>query len=139
MNCLQLKDAILGDCHRENYTALIARFLEQGEALIRSRLESYGLEYNFSDADRLTTTTPIYALPARVTVVKQMIYNNMVLDQTDETLVSQYRSLGSVCMFAMRSVAVIFAGTPPPLASIQMLYMGLPAALVADTDTNALL
>jgi len=136
----ELKLAVAGDCHRENYSDdLITRFIHQGEALIRSRLDAYGLEYIFTDADRVDPLGAVYTLPARVSVVRQIICNHIVLDQVDESQAQTWRNSTTVAMYAMRPSTIIFAGVPGELSAMTMVYMGLPAPFVDPTDTNALI
>lgn len=133
----ELKTAVLGDSHRENYTALVTRFIQQAEALIAVSLEGYFLETTIDEDDRVMEA--IYTLPAKVTMMRHVIYNNRPLRQLDETLVAQYRSLTDVVGFCMRDSQIVFAGIPSDDAEFELKYFGMPAALVADSDTNALL
>jgi hypothetical protein len=135
----ELRAAALGDSHKENYSAEIDRFIRQGEALIKSRLESYGLEYTFTDADRSGVTSPVYTLPARVTVVKYLSGVDYPLDQVDENLVAARRSSSLLECFCVRPNSLVVAGTPGAGVQLTMQYFGLPAPLVADGDTNALI
>lgn len=140
MNFGELKTAILSDSHREDYTAHVARFVQEAEGLIASRLESYSLEYTFADADRAgDTTSNVYTLPAKVVLVRHIIYNNLPLEEQNETSIGLYRSFQDLVMYAIRPLSIAFAGVPPALAAPKMLYFGLPPALTADGDTNTLL
>lgn len=140
MNFGELKTAILSDSHREDYTAHVARFVQEAEGLIASRLESYSLEYTFSDADRAgDTTSNVYTLPPKVVQVRHILYNNLPLEEQNESAIGLYRSSSDVLMYVVRPLTVAFAGIPPALAAPKMLYFGLPAALSADVDTNTLL
>lgn len=142
MNFGELKTAILSDSHREDYTAHVARFVQEAEGLIASRLEAFSLEYTFGDADRsptLDTTSNIYTLPSKVVMVRHILYNNLPLDEQNESSIGLYRSLQAVCMYTMRPLTIALAGVPPSLAALKMLYFGLPPALSADGDTNTLL
>jgi hypothetical protein len=133
----ELKTAILGDTHREDYEPHIVRFIQQGEALIALSLEGYFLEATLDETDRIVEA--IYTLPSKVTLMRSAIYNNCPLDQVDETLIAQYRSITDVVAYCMRDSTILFAGIPPTDAEIQLNYFGMPAALVDDADTNTLL
>jgi hypothetical protein len=133
----ELKTAILGDTHREDYAPHIVRFIQQGEALIALTLEGYFLEATLDETDRIVEA--VYTLPSKVTLMRAALYNNCPLDQVDETLVAQYRSITDVVAYCMRDSTILFAGIPPENAEIQLKYFGMPAALVNDADTNTLL
>ena len=137
MNYAELKNAILTDTHRQDYSADIARFVQQGEALMALSLEGYFLETTINESNRAVEA--IYNLPAKVTSMRHVIYNHLPLDRVDETLISQYRTLTNVCAYCMRDTRIVFAGVPPTDAVFSLNYFGMPAALVNDNDTNNLL
>lgn len=138
MNYLELQTAIRTDSHREDYaTADIKRFIQQGEALIALTLEGYFLEATLDEDDRVVEA--IYTLPPKVALMRSVIFDNRPLDQVDETLISQYRSVSTVCAYCMRDPTILFAGVPPEDSSFDLKYFGMPAALVSDSDTNTLL
>jgi hypothetical protein len=133
----ELQTAILSDTHREDYSDFIVRFIQQAEALIAISLEGYFLETAIDEDDRAIEA--IYTLPAKVTMMRHVIYNNCPLRQLDESLVAQYRSVTDVVGYCMRDSQIVFAGIPPEDAEFELKYFGMPAALVNPTDTNALL
>jgi hypothetical protein len=135
----ELRTAALGDSHREVYTAVIDRFIQQAEALIKSRLEAYGLEYTFTDADRSGVTSPVYTLPARVTLARYLSGSDYPLDQVDENVVSARRNSSVLECFCMRPSTLVVAGTPGAGTQLSFQYFGLPAPLTADSDQNALI
>lgn len=138
MNYAELKEAIRSDSHRQNYTDdVIERFITQGEALISLSLEGYFLESTIDEDDRVTDG--VYTLPGRVALMRTVLFDNKPLDQVDETLISQYRSITDVVAYCMRGATVVFAGVPPEDSEFTLNYFGMPAALVADGDTNNLL
>lgn len=140
MTKAELRAAALGDSHRENYTLLIDRFIQQAEALIKSRLESYGLEYTFADVDRPGgTASPIYTLPARVTLPRYLHGPDYPLDAVDENVVATRKSSSVLECFCVRPNTLVVAGTPGAGTTLLFQYFGLPAALAADGDTNALM
>lgn len=137
MNYAELKTAILSDTHRTDYEPYIERFIAQGEALIALSLEGYFLTETLDETDRVLEA--VYSLPAKVTLMRTVLYDNRPLNPVDETLIAQYRSVTDVCLYCMRDSAIVFAGIPPEDAEITLNYFGLPAALAADGDTNDLL
>jgi hypothetical protein len=137
MNFGELKTAILSDSHREDYTAHIARFVQQGEALIALTLEGYFLQATINETNRVLES--VYSLPSKVTLMRTVIYNNAPLEQVDETLISQYRANSEVRAYCMRDTTIVFAGIPPDSSVFTLNYFGMPAALAADGDTNNLL
>lgn len=140
MNYGELKTAVLGDSHRENYSTLVARFVQQGEALIKSKLEAYGLETTLTDANRTAPTLPTYTLPTGVTLVRYLIRSDgMPLDQVDENLAALNKENANVAVFVVRPSTLLVAGNPGAGATLTLHYIGMPAALSADGDTNTLL
>lgn len=137
MNFGELKTAILSDSHRSDYTAHVSRFVAQGEALIGLSLDGYFLETTIDEDDRVLDA--VYTLPAKVTTMRHVIYDNRPLDQADENLIGLYRSLGEVALYCMRGSTVVFAGIPPENAEFNLNYYGMPVALSNDSDTNNLL
>jgi hypothetical protein len=133
----ELKTAILGDTHREDYLPYITRFIQQGEALIALSLEGYFLEATIDEDDRVVDA--VYTLPSKVTLMRTVLHDNCPLDQVDETLIAQYRTLADIRAYCMRDSTIVFAGIPAADSEFQLNYFGLPAALVNDADTNTLL
>lgn len=133
----ELKTAIRGDSHREDYAEeVIERFITQGESLIALSLEGYFLEATIDEDDRVIDA--IYTLPSKVTLMRTVLYNNCPLDQVDETLIAQYRNAEPVA-YCMRDSTILFAGVPPADAEFKLNYFGMPAALAEENDTNNLL
>lgn len=134
----ELKTAIRGDSHREDYAEdVIERFIAQGESLIALTLEGYFLEATVDEDDRVIDA--IYTLPSKVTLMRTVLYNNCPLDQVDETLIAQYRTFSDPVAYCMRDSTILFAGVPTTDAEFKLNYFGMPAALVEDNDTNNLL
>ncbi len=140
MNCAELKTAVLSDSHREDYTDHIDRFLEEGEAFIFARLQSYGLQVTLTDADRSGVDSGVYTLPPKLIQVRYVIPTGCKpLDQVDETAVALWQNNPRVGMYSIRPTAIVIAGIPAADAEFDLQYFGLPAALVDDADTNQLL
>ncbi len=149
MNRSEIITAALADAHREDYATVVEdgialpdRFMAEAEALISARLESYALEYQFTDADRGgITTSPVYTLPPRVTLVRHLFKTGcpIPLSAVDETIVGQRSRSSGVECYAVRARGIIVAGTPAAETTLDLHYFGLPAPLVQATDTNTLL
>lgn len=148
MNRIQLISAALGDAHREDYATIeeqgipiTTRFLQEAEARISARLETYGLQFEFTDANRDDITSPVYTLPDRVVSIRYLFVEGCAkpLTRVDETLIAQYSRTTRVHLYAVRANSIIVAGVPAEGTTIRMHYFGLPEPLVNDTDTNKLL
>lgn len=140
MNYGQLKTVVLAETHRQDYIADVAGFIERGEALIRSFMESYTLEDTLTDANRTTVGGPIYNLPDRTTMVRQIIRSDgLPLDRRDETSVYGMRNIGEPLVYVQRPKTIRIASTPGTGDTFTLLRFGMPAALAADADTNQLL
>lgn len=139
MNYLQLQQAILDDTHKSQYVgAPVQRFIAQGEALIKSVLESYNFLAQLLDANRVSANSSNYTLPAGLTHLRYVRIAGVPLDKVDETSVSVYSSANVTKMYAQRASQIILAGTPAAGTVIDIDYMGMPDAL-AVTATNTLL
>ena len=140
MNYAELKTAILSDSHREDYTDHIDRFVDEAEAFIFARLQSYGLQVTLTDADRSGVDSPVYTLPEKLVQIRYIIPTGCKpLDQVDETVVSMWQNSSSVMVYAIRTATIILAGLPAADSEFDLQYFGLPPALVEDEDTNQLL
>lgn len=137
MNYTELQAAILSDSHRSDYTAHVARFIAQGEALIAVGLEGYFLEATIDEDDRVSGA--VYTLPAKVTAMRTVLYDERALIRSDETTVIDYSEDSSVHSYCMRDSTIVFAGLPPEDAEMSLFYFGLPEALSDAAPTNALL
>lgn len=137
MNYAQLQTAILSDSHRADYQTYIARFIEQGEALIEMTLKGYFLEATIGESNRIVEN--VYSLPAKVTKMRTVTYNNVPLTPTDETSISLFRSSTNIINYSMRDTNIAFAGTPPTDAEFKLFYYGMPARLSDVANTNNLL
>jgi hypothetical protein len=137
MNYTELQAAILGDSHRSDYSTLVARFIEEGEALISLSLEGYFLEVTIDEDDRVLDG--IYNLPAKVTNMRTVIHDGEPLGRTDETNIACYSDDVHVHSYCMRDTTIVFAGVPQEDAAMQLYYYGMPVALSAAAPTNALL
>jgi hypothetical protein len=147
MNRVQLITAALGDAHRLDYLTLTEggmlasdRFMAEAEAMISSRLEFYALEYTLTDTDRILALSPIYNQPSRVTMVRSIIRSDGIpLDPVDENVIGEWQSASTVLAYVVRPKTLLFAGTPGATTTFLLQYFGMPAPLLVDTDTNALL
>lgn len=138
----ELKTAVYGDAHREDYAlnaALVARFTAEGEALIAARLEAYSLEATLNDAARVGVTSA-YNLPAKIVLVRHLLGSDgKPLEAVDETTIGLHQSLTTAMEYVVRPAHIAIAGTPAAGSVFTLKYFGMPAALVLDADTNTLL
>jgi len=141
MNRVDLITAALSDSHREDYITFATRFLQEAEALISARLEYYSLEYTLTDTDRVTALSPVYNQPPRVTLVRELLRGSdgYRLDAVDEGVISQWQNASVVLAYVVRPKTFMLAGNPGAGSTFTLQYFGMPAPLVADTDTNTLL
>lgn len=141
MNYEELQAAIVADTHKSEYAGeIVQRMIAEGEALIRSMVHTYGMEYTLTDADRASSESNVYNLPSRCKQVRY-IYNDssMPLDQVDENLAWEFRTNTQISMYAIRPRAVLIAGTPAAETELQLHYFGMPEALSNEESTNTLL
>lgn len=137
----ELLAAAQADTHRTHDTTTMTRFLAQAEGMIRSKLEAYSLSTTLTDANRpLGVTSGVYTLPVGTTLVR-FVHNadDMPLDHVDESMVWSNRSNDLVSMYATRPGSINVAGVPGAGTSLFLQYLGVPAALALDADTNQLL
>jgi hypothetical protein len=141
MNYVQLQQAIIDDSHRSDFAgAVVQRFIAQGETLISTLLEGYGLEYTLTDADRADVTTAVYNLPNKLIRVRHIHFGTQPpLTQVDETGVSCLRSSANVQAYAVRPLTVVIAGTPAEDAELLLQYFGMPLTLSDVNNENTLL
>lgn len=137
-----LVTAILSDGHRADYAAFTDRFIQEAESLLLSKLEAYNLETILDDSVRVTVGLGLYNIPvhvARIRTVIPIATPGIPLDQTDESTVAHYSSASCTTLFVQRPTTIVMAGVPGVGTTFFMQYFGLPAPLVATTDTNTLL
>ena len=140
MNYSELKTAVLSDSHREDYIDLIDRFVDEAEAFIFAKLQSYGMQVTLTDTDRSGVDSAVYSLPSKLVQIRHVIPTGCKpLDQVDETLISRWQDSPHVLVYAVRPTSLIIAGLPSANAEFALHYYGLPDALVEDDDTNTLL
>lgn len=137
MNYSELQAAILSDSQRADYQPYIARFIEQGEALIEMTLRGYFLDTTIDETNRVLEN--VYSLPAKVTKMRTVTYNNVPLTQTDETSIALFRSSTAIASYCMRNAQILFAGIPPVDSVFQLQYYGMPARLTDALPINNLL
>ncbi len=141
MNYGELKQAILDDTHRPALSTHVARFVRQCEGMIRRDLRGYIMRYNIVEADR--ETNGVYNLPDGVLEIRRIIPSSRQGDALDRVGPGQIRRLSTtadVVQYAQNGDGTIeFRGVPAEFDIFQMIYYGMPAALVDDTDENDLL
>lgn len=137
MNYTDLQAAILSDSHRADYQTYVARFIEQGEALIEMTLKGYFIDTTIDETNRIVEN--VYSLPSKVTKMRTVSYNNTPLTQVDETSIGIFRNSSEIMSYCMRDARILFAGTPPPDAAFELNYYGMPARLTDSAPNNNLL
>jgi|SRR6185369_6383194 hypothetical protein len=140
MNRVDLITAALSDSHREDYITFATRFLQEAESMISARLEYYSLEYTLTDTDRVLALSPVYNLPPRVTLIREVLRSDgFRLDAVDEGVIAQWQNASVVLAYVVRPKTLMLAGNPGATTTFTLQYFGMPAPLVNDTDTNTLL
>lgn len=140
MNYAELQQAILDDTHKSQYAgATIQRMIAQGEALIASQLESFNFKVSLTDANRAAVSSPIYNLPSKLTHLRYVKINGRPLDKVDETSVYLYKSANNPVYYVQRIGQIEIAGNPALLTTVEIDYMGMPAALSTTPAGNTLL
>jgi hypothetical protein len=140
MNKGELKTAILTDCHREDLTAEADRFVREGEGLIRRGLKySVPLTVTLDETDRVSEG--VYTLPSGLLIVRA-VYTEDAPEGAEQVSLASIRSLlatAAVVKFCVVGDTIEFRGVPGTDEEIELNYMGMPAALDGDSDTNDLL
>lgn len=141
MNYGELKAAIIKDSHRDDYAADVPRYIQQAEGMIASMLDGYILSDTLADIDRVSPTSSVYVLGSGVTTMRSVIREStgLPLKQTDETTAAQHKQIKDPLMYVMRDASIYIVGNPGTGETIGIVYYGMPAPLVDDSDTNSLL
>lgn len=143
----QLQADIISVGKRADYAgAKVQRFIAEGEVRIRARLEAFSVTAVLTDANRPSSTSPVFNLPSlgvdavdvrSVTPVDAS--NNATgppLERVDQTLIVQYRSIAQLAYWCPSLDSQIqVAGIPAAGTNVIVNYWGVPARL-ADVTTN---
>jgi hypothetical protein len=143
MNYGELQTAVIEDTHRPDLAALVPRFIRESEDMIRREMTAYMLTTTLEEADRSLTNSSQYSLPEGVLVIRRVaIAGSLGSDITRIALgsITSYPTTQRVAVYVQPGDGLLeFRGTPPTDTIFDLNYFGMPARLVADTDTNALL
>lgn len=140
MTYAELKAAVLADCHRPDLTAEVAGFVREGEGMIRRGLKySLPLSATLDESDRVSEG--VYTLPSGLLIVRA-VYTDDAPEGAEQVSLASIRVLPAsapVLKFCVIGDTIEFRGVPGTDEEIELQYMGMPAALSADGDTNDLL
>jgi hypothetical protein len=141
MNFGELKTKLLAYSHRADLSGEAAGFVSLAEGLIRRELRAYETSATLTDSDRVADG--LYALPATVDEVRTIYSSDQgvsySLEQVSATQLRELAGSAPVMWFTTRGSQIEFRGVPGTGATLEVLYLGHPAALSADGDTNDLL
>ena len=147
MNYGELKSAVLEDTHREDLgqapTNFIARFIREGEGMIRRELSAYILTTTIEESARSLTNNNQYSLPAGILVIRRIAQQAIVGSEVVRIAlgaITNYPVSNRVAVYAEAGDGLIeIRGAPPVDTVFDLNYYGMPARLVEDEDTNSLL
>lgn len=142
MNYGELKTAVLDDGHRADLTAHVARFIREAEGMIRRELRAYPLSGTLTDANRSGPTSGVYTLPSGLLELRAVYRQNDdgdALEQVALSVIHRRSAAARPLQYAVRGSTIEVRGIPGTGAVLEIEYLGQPAALVNDADTNALL
>lgn len=139
MNYGELKTAILSDSHRADLTADVPRFIREAEGMIRRDLTAYELTAVLDETDR--DSDGLYNLPSGLLEIRN-VFTDDAPNGAEPVAINQLRAIAAnapVIWYTVRGDQIEFRGVPATDAEIEIAYLGVPAALSADGDTNDLL
>lgn len=140
MNKGELVTAIIEDSHRADLAALVPRFIREGEGMIRRELVALPVRTTFGEADRSVTDANIYTLPTGIQTIRTIRNGDTTLSKVSIGKVRSLSRAASPLWFAEIDDSYIeIRGTPPTDTVFDIEYIGYPAPLVENTDTNSLL
>lgn len=138
MNYTELQQAILDTTHKSNLVgAPVQLCIAQGEGLINANLEAYNLLASINDAQRIVPGQGRYTV-ANLTMMRYVRIDGLPLDKVDETVAYMNRNSNISAVYAQRVGEILIAAAPAVGTTIDLDYMGKPAAL-SVTPTNTLL
>jgi len=142
MTYAELQTAIIEDSHRPDLTALVPRFIAEGEGMIRRDLVGYVLSYTLTEADRVTDTA-LYTLPQGTEQIRALNVPGRATDGLTRVApdglqrYADYSDPAVYCQYGNGTVAIV--PNPATGATFDLVYFGTPDPLVNDADTNTLL
>lgn len=140
MNYGELKSAVVNGAHRPDLLGDAPGFVREGEGLIRRELRyALALTVTLDETDRVADG--VYALPAELDTVTAVYTEDAPagLEQVSRAQIRRLRDTAPVQQYCVLGDTIEFRGVPGPDYEIELHYMGHPAALDDDGDTNALL
>lgn len=138
MNYAELKAAIKADSQRTDQDANLPRFIREAEGMIRRELRAYPLSYTLTESDRVADGR--YTLPVGFAEMRQIYsVDNVPLDPVSLSAIGPQTASNPVRQYASLGRHIIIIGTPAANDEMQMEYLGTPAPLEDDSDTNELL
>lgn len=140
MNYGQLKTFIISRSHRPDKTSQAADFIRAAEGLIRVKLDAYPLSSTLTDANRSGPTSGRYTLPSGLRRITQIFSTDGVaLEKVSRTALDPNGASGLARKYTDYGTTIVIAGVPGAASVLPLEYMGVPAALTLDADTNTLL
>lgn len=142
MNYGELKTAVLADGHRTDLATHIARFVREAEGMIRRELRAFPLSGTLTDANRPGVTSGVYTLPDGLLELRAVYRKGDDGDALEQVALSVIRRRSGAArplQYAIRGKQIEVRGIPGAAAELEIEYLGHPAALVNDADTNELL
>lgn len=142
MNYGELKTAVVEGAHRSDLLADAPGFIRECEGMLRRTLKyAVPLTATLDEDDRVADG--VYTLPSGLTLVRYVRVadgtRKRTLEQKSFGEIATLPSNASVLWFAVDDTTIEFRGVPDTDAEIELKYMGAPAALSDDEDTNDLL
>jgi hypothetical protein len=144
MNFGELKTRVLDYADRPDLSDQVAGFVSLAEGLIRRDLQASAQSTALDDTDRTGTSTGVYTLPTTVDVVRSLVgYDDngedFELQQVGLAELRDLRVTNPPRYWAPNGDTIEIRGTPGALSGFVLYYLGHPAPLSADGDTNDLL
>jgi hypothetical protein len=142
MNYAELQQAVIEDTHRPDLASLVPRFIREGEGMIRREMTAFMLTTTIEEAARQANSAQ-YSLPTGILYIRRLALQGQTgpgITRISLDSITSYAVSNRVAVYAEPGDGLIeFRGVPATGAIFDLNYFGMPAPLVADEDTNALL
>ncbi len=141
----ELKQAVLDDTHRQDLSIRVDRFIQQGEGMIRRTLTAYPFTESLTDTNRVDPDGAVYQLSAEANIIRSVDYvtnrptSLSLAKVTPQALRTTSTQIEPTVYAQYTKNLIEFRGLPETGAQFDVLYFGIPAALLQDSDTNELL
>jgi hypothetical protein len=144
MNKGELKTRVLDYADRPDLSDQADGFVSLCEGLIRRDLQAMSQTATLDDTDRDSTSTGVYTLPSTVDVVRAIYATDtngeeFPLEQVGLAELRDLRAVDAVRYWSANGDTIEIRGVPGAGASFTLRYLGHPAPLDDDSDTNDLL